>query len=670
LGWGGEEGLKALKKVRKKEMKSRNAGSRFLGTSSGKELVTRRWLTLGVSLLVALLFAGLPTLRRYAAGVNDMKPGLLYRNSLAFVAVVLSILFSSAVALGQTSSFTYQGRLTDGGTAANGNYDLQFALWDSLSGGTQVGSTQTVNTVAVSNGVFTVSLDFGANSFPGANRFLEIAARPTGGSFTLLTPRQPITSTPYAVRSLNASSADSVPVNGVPAGSGNYIQNATSPQSASNFNISGNGTAAGTLAGSVVNATTQFNIGGNRILSNPGTDNLFAGAGAGAANTTGFRNTFLGSSAGLTQTTAQGNTFIGFEAGKVTTGSVNTGFFNTFVGSRAGVANTTGFNNAFFGESAGFANTTGLGNAFFGAGAGDSNTTGDSNTLIGFQANVGSGNLTFATAIGRRARVDVSNALVLGSSRQTGDPDTNVGIGTTAPSKRLEVGTSAVADGINLFGNAPAYYLSDVGKTEKASLAYAGSAGLYSTDAAAGDVVLRTLSGRLLLQHGILGAGLILNSSGTVSIPTLANGGSGSPLCRNGFEISNCSSSLRYKSNVATFLGGLAIINRLRPISFRWKQDGTKDLGLGAEEVEKVEPLLTFRNDKGEIEGVKYNQLSAVFVNAIKEQQAQIREQQKEIEDQRTRAQRQQALITRQQRELEALKNLVCRSHARAAVCE
>src|SRR5437660_4051088 len=96
-----------------------------------------------------------------------------------FVGAVLMMLcvFASA-AFAQTSSFTYQGRLTDGGTAANGNYDLQFVLFDSPSGGTQIGSTQTLNTVAVSNGVFTVSLDFVASSFSGASRFLEISARP------------------------------------------------------------------------------------------------------------------------------------------------------------------------------------------------------------------------------------------------------------------------------------------------------------------------------------------------------------------------------------------------------------------------------------------------------------------------------------------------------------
>src|SRR5207244_8655721 len=137
-----------------------------------------------------------------------MRLRLLFKYSSTPI-VVLAILLGANMTFSQTTSFTYQGRLTDGGTPANGNYDLQVALFDSLSGGTQIGSTQTLNTVAVSNGVFTVSLDFGANSFSGANRFLEISARPSGGgSFTLLTPRQEVTATPYAIRSVNASLAD------------------------------------------------------------------------------------------------------------------------------------------------------------------------------------------------------------------------------------------------------------------------------------------------------------------------------------------------------------------------------------------------------------------------------------------------------------------------------
>src|SRR6184192_1594704 len=85
----------------------------------------------------------------------------------------------SGRALAQTTAFTYQGRLTDGGTSANGNYDLQFALWDSSSGGSQIGATQNFSNIGVSSGIFTVTLDFGANAFPGTNRFLEISARLT-----------------------------------------------------------------------------------------------------------------------------------------------------------------------------------------------------------------------------------------------------------------------------------------------------------------------------------------------------------------------------------------------------------------------------------------------------------------------------------------------------------
>src|SRR5437870_7103187 len=93
-------------------------------------------------------------------------------------------------AAAQTTAFTYQGRLTDGGTSANGNYDLQFVLWDSSSGGSQIGSTQLISTVAVSGGGFAVALDFGSNAFPVANRFLDISARVSGASAViLLSPR-------------------------------------------------------------------------------------------------------------------------------------------------------------------------------------------------------------------------------------------------------------------------------------------------------------------------------------------------------------------------------------------------------------------------------------------------------------------------------------------------
>jgi Chaperone of endosialidase/FlgD Ig-like domain len=109
--------------------------------------------------------------------------------------------------------------------------------------------------------------------------------------------------------------------------------------------------------------------------------------------------------------------------------------------------------------------------------------------------------------------------------------------------------------------------------------------------------------------------------------------GSTVQVCRDSLKLlSTCSSSLRYKTDMRPFVDGLSLINRLKPVTFRWKGDGVEDVGLGAEDVAEVEPLLTFNNEQGEVEGVKYDRLSIVFINAFKEQQSQLQQQQKLIE--------------------------------------
>src|SRR5262249_48958762 len=185
--------------------------------------------------------------------------------------VALIVVFAANTVWAQTTEFTYQGKLTDSGNLTNGNYDFQFKLFDTVTvgTGTQQGSTVTVSNVTVTGGIFTVQLDFGAAAFSGLPRFLEIGVRPAGSPnpYTLLAPRQTVTSAPYALRSLNSSVADTlssacvgcvtstqvgsvsgsvvsgqIPVASVPAGSGNYIQNTGVVQSA-DFNIDGDGTA-------------------------------------------------------------------------------------------------------------------------------------------------------------------------------------------------------------------------------------------------------------------------------------------------------------------------------------------------------------------------------------------------------------------------------------------
>jgi len=129
-----------------------------------------------------------------------------------------------AYASAQGTAFTYQGFLRQGGNPANGNYDFQFSLWTALSGGTQVGTTQTLTSVSVQNGLFTVILDFGA-VWDGSDRYLQVAVRPAGSdSYTTLTPRVKINSTPYAIWALSVPWGGII---GIPAGFADGIDNDT-----------------------------------------------------------------------------------------------------------------------------------------------------------------------------------------------------------------------------------------------------------------------------------------------------------------------------------------------------------------------------------------------------------------------------------------------------------
>ena len=121
---------------------------------------------------------------------------------LCFLASVLCL-----PAFAQGTTFTYQGRLNNNGTIANGSYDLQFTLFDAATGGSQIGSAQTTNAIAVSNGLFSVTLDFGAGAFStGADRWLFLSVKSNGVvSFTPLTPPQHITAAPYAITAGNLS---------------------------------------------------------------------------------------------------------------------------------------------------------------------------------------------------------------------------------------------------------------------------------------------------------------------------------------------------------------------------------------------------------------------------------------------------------------------------------
>jgi hypothetical protein len=125
--------------------------------------------------------------------------------TLLVVALLSTINLQLSTAFAQGTAFTYQGRLSFNGAPANGIYDFDFVLYDAGTGGSFVGSPFFSPAVPVTNGLFTVWLDFGAN-FPGTGRWLEIAVRTNSGAvYTFLAPRQPVTPTPYAIMANSAS---------------------------------------------------------------------------------------------------------------------------------------------------------------------------------------------------------------------------------------------------------------------------------------------------------------------------------------------------------------------------------------------------------------------------------------------------------------------------------
>jgi len=155
------------------------------------------------------------------------------------------------------TSFTYQGRLVLNGEVVSGTIDFQFALYDALSGGAQIGSIVSRSDITVTDGLFTVSLDFGASAFTGNPRYLAISVRPGAsiGAYTSLTPRQLLAPAPYAMYTTNADQLDGVHASGLLSTGGGTI----------NGTLDVNGVLLGYYGGGVSNGgasiTDRFLVG-------------------------------------------------------------------------------------------------------------------------------------------------------------------------------------------------------------------------------------------------------------------------------------------------------------------------------------------------------------------------------------------------------------------------
>jgi len=386
------------------------------------------------------------------------------------------------------------------------------------------------------------------------------------------------------------------------------------------------GTGFGLIGGSqpLSTETGNNNYFGDNAGGAAGDYNSFFGASAGDVNT-GHHNNFFGFMAGMVNSTGSYNDFFGFRAG----GSNITGFNNSFFGSMAGFSNTTGSLNSFFGADAGRSNTSGLynsffgpqagyynetgeANSFFGSFAGGSNTAESNNTLVGFHADLrgvmpGASPVDNATAIGAYAFVAQPNSLVLGSVAGVNSATSyvNVGIGTTTPARQLHVAGPNAVFRMDRTTDTASFILvrtDPTGVTPWKTFVV----GTNATGVNQGEFIVNDIG------TAVGGGGnrrMTISNEGNVQFTGIVSA----------FGYAS-SSSLAFKTNIRTFENALETISRLRGVRFDWKDSGKPAVGLIAEEVNEVVPEVVAQ-ENGNARGVNYDNLVAVLVEAVKEQQ-------------------------------------------------
>jgi N-acetylneuraminic acid mutarotase len=199
---------------------------------------------------------------------NKLALSLIKRGTLKLLLSTFTAFYAAqlSTASAQGTAFTYQGKLNDGGNPANGRYDLTFSLFNGSSGGSAAAGPLTNAATVISNGLFTVPLDFGPAVFSGTTYWLAIGVRTNnGGAFTPVAPRQQLTPAPYAVFAEGANAAG--------------LSGTIAAGNIANGSIGANQLATGAAAANLQAGGQSAVPGGGMILSSNFNDGNLAGAG-------------------------------------------------------------------------------------------------------------------------------------------------------------------------------------------------------------------------------------------------------------------------------------------------------------------------------------------------------------------------------------------------------
>jgi Chaperone of endosialidase len=556
----------------------------------------------------------------------------------------------SAAPLG--TAFTYQGRLADGGNSASGSYDLKFTLYDDASGGS-VSGVLTNAATPVTNGLFTVTLDFGA-VFDGTALWLEIAVRTNGaGAFTQLNPRQPLTPAPFAFYALTASNAVTAGVASNLLGVLPGAQLAGNYSGALNFDNTGNsfsGNGAGLTAlnannlasGTVDDARLSANVAllnADQTFYGYNVFNLPLGIGIapfysldvlGEQAVGRFTSTYnyFGSVIELQNTTTDyypymlgainfNNSdctypgqiaYLTSDAMNFRVGGVDSMMLLDLSGLNiqgALVCNnlylpaTTANSGVIFSGGNPFIHAYGTYNIFAGVGAGNQTMTGGENTAIGQTALAGNQGGSGNTAVGSGALVNSTSGsynIALGA---------DAGINVTTGSNNIEIFSS--------------------GSSSDDSTIRIGDQGIQTNTFIA----------------GIYGATIAARSGVPVYVDETG-------------QLGTLTSSRKYKQDIRSMDDTSDALLALHPVTFRYKPDidpaGIPQFGLVAEEVDKVNPDLVVRDEQHGIYTVRYEAVNAMLLNEFLKEHHKVQAQGTEIQGLKARLEKLEQIVNQKGR--------------------
>jgi hypothetical protein len=550
-----------------------------------------------------------------------------------------------ATPMAHAASFVYEGRLDDLGQPANGRYDLKLSAFGDAALGATLAAPITFEGVEVKDGRF--RLDVALPLVQADQVWLEVAVRGSGEpSFSVIPGRNKAIAAPLigACWSSTGDSGVNPAVNFIGTTDAQPFvvrtQNVRSLRiEPSTILFAGNPITTNTIAGSSANNVTAgvrgatiagggvpsgasdpdfFSENPNRVTDNYGTvgggyanragddagstiDRAFATVGGGRENTaSGDRSTAGGGSSN----TASG-----------ATSTVGGGSSNTASGDRSTAGGGTS------NIASGFASTVGGGQLNTASGNSSTVGGGNQNSAEGSTATIAGGDINKTRADRAFVGGGLRNEVFGSFGSVTGGLDNCAGgrlswaggnQAKVRPGAEPAFPTSLSCDGLGTYPG---------GEGDAGTFVWADSQTADFISTGSNQFLVRAQGGAAINSNNPLGNALRVN--GTLRVDTLGTAAA-TTLCRNANnQISGCSSSARYKQDIDDLALGLDTALRLHAVGYRWKGSLEADVGFVAEEIAEIDERLVTRNGKGEVEGVKYERLTAVLANAVQELAAQ-----------------------------------------------